>query len=201
MIIDEVKPVPKCNLTSENGSFAIASPDHAWMHCRESFAANWLTNEPIYFYCHRPKSVAAFIAKTEQIVGFGESVFAFTPHPRMLWVQTHDFWHQDAAEVRRSLFTALLRAGDEYNLDVGNYEQALYATAHLRETKDAVMRFLFGFTRFNMEEVVKLLGWAPDYKNGWYHIFSGRSRATVRTLLLPVEGAPRTMICNAELWT
>ena len=75
--------------------------------------------------------------------------------------------------MRRSLLTIFLRGGGKYLPADDNYEEALFSVRYAEQTKDAVMRFLFGFTTLNWPS-------KPNENFGWVSAFSHKSMSYTR---------------------
>jgi hypothetical protein len=50
--------------------------------------------------------------------------------------------------MRRSFFTAMLRAGQSYDIVENNFEEALWTNRYLRQSQYATLRFLRGYTEY-----------------------------------------------------
>lgn len=178
-----------------------------WEKCREQFSYKFTEVLQGFYFCHVPLegyNVASFIAKTEEIIGFvdflhsyASSQFCQTDRENVLWVEPSRFWSK--CEMRRQLFTILLRSGMNYNPAINNYEQALWSkdkmgNNYALETQLAIMRFLFGFTQY-VNDVV-------NYKTGWWTTFKDRPEQTVRKLLVRPEGEKKetSVIGLGKLW-
>ena len=102
--------------------------------------------------------------------------------------------------MRRSLLTILLRAGMLYNKDRDNYEQALFTEPYIVPTKQAVMRFLYGFTKYagpSMEPGTNL------ETKGWKMIFSKLKEEEIRRYLVSSRKKTHQLKCDIEsskLW-
>jgi hypothetical protein len=89
--------------------------------------------------------------------------------------------------MKRSLLTMFVRAGMVYDPIADNYEEALFSEkwsqhANLaKATKIAVMRFLFGFTKY----VGPTIEDQPTIEShGWHRIFEGLSEQSVKQYLI-----------------
>jgi len=182
-----------------------------WDHCREQFAPKWDGPTDGFYFSHgagESENVAGFICKTEEILTLiDRSGYSKTDRDTILWVRPSPFW--SCCEIRRSLFTILLRCGRLYNPERDNYEDSLYgksdsvpqAQEYVNATDLAVKRFLFGFTKY-----VKLPGLVDPssyyYKTGWVAIFKNKDLATIRQMLVLPEGEERlqTVIGLDAVW-
>lgn len=146
----ETKPLNILGATQGRaGSYAIARSPVRFENCRERFACQWHSRTKAIFFRHDAdgRKIAKFILKTEQIVHEKKHTnFALTTCKPVLWVEPSRFWMR--CRMRRALFTILLRAGMSYDPDQDNYEEALFSDAYAKSTRYAVMRFLFGFTKY-----------------------------------------------------
>ncbi len=208
--------------TPPPGQFALeaeAGKSCYWDRCREQFAPKWEPKHEGFFFSHEPgqsENVAGFICKTEVILDleslkaqWKKTTYSATDRDTILWVGPSMFWRE--CEMRRSLFTILLRCGMKYNPDKDDYEEALFGSKYGPITPDqeyavqtahAVKRFLFGFTRF-----VKVPG-TPEgsstfyNKTGWRETFKGREVDQIRQMLVWPEGEERftTLIGLDSIW-
>jgi hypothetical protein len=149
--LEDNKKVPALSATSARSGYFAVDQEHIYFEgCRERFATHWNSRTKAIFFKHNPgagKNIAAFIHKTEKIVNANmESKFALTNMDEVLWVAPSRFWMQ--CKMKRSLFTILLRAGRNYHIDSDNYEGALFGDSYANKTRQAIMRFLFGYTKY-----------------------------------------------------
>lgn len=193
--IDPIKQIHESLAKPHPGYFAIPGAGCIkWENCRERFNNNIFTSDLLgFFFSHEIgecENIAAFIDKTEDILGVPKSSFSKVNRPYALWVSPSDFWKK--CEVKRSLFTILLRAGRKYSLSIDNYEDALFSHEYISLTKNATKRFLFGFTEY-----------VPASYNpkGWVSIFSGKKVEEVKKRLVSPEGNNFFMVDSAALWT
>ena len=198
MIGDAIKPCPPTFCDSGVGYFAIDSPILRWERCRENFAGIFTADKQGLFFVCRDSSpgadvdVASFLIKTEEIIGLPEySTFLRTDNLRVIWVEPSSFWMTCA--MRRQVFTIFLRAGINYLADKDNYEDALWSEERARESKRAIMRFLFGYVRYipNQEE-----------KTGWVATFEGKDDDAIRKCLVLPSGCKEEycIIGAGKLW-
>lgn len=73
-----------------------------------------------------------------------------------LYIEISLFWMKKMH--RRSLLTALLRAGTNYT---GNFQNALYSVEYLSRTREAVEKFFKGYTEYNTD--VCFTGWQDEF--------------------------------------
>lgn len=187
MLTDLTKDAPPSTVVPISGSFFISN---TWHKCREQFAPFWKPEVDGFFFSHESghltrQGIADFVCRAEKVLELeGESTFSPTTIPTISWVEPHGFWKQ--CFMRRSLFTVLLRAGRQYKIDLDNFEEALYSEKYLNETKTAVMRFLFGFTTFNVTAARTIVNHSLDPNSsisGWYSVFCGRTESHVKAML------------------
>lgn len=213
--LDEIKAVkPSSYGGPQIGYFALDSEygTLSWDKCREQFAQRFCEATSGFFFCHNIDEgyrVAEFISKTEEILGFTDylhsyapSTFCKTSRNDVLWINVSRFWV--AHEIRRQFLTILLRAGMGYDSARNNYEEALWAMRgfdqdrlYCQETKNAVMRFLFGFTEYIATDI------QPTHRGGWVEVFKNKDESTIRHMLgLPKGERPvNCMVGLGKLWT
>ena len=197
----EPKLIMSANTDAEHGSFALDVSPLKFETCRERFACKFSRSTKGFYFKHpnnKGEDVAAFILKTENIVKVrSHSKFSKTNKPSVLWFEPAWFWR--SCRCRRSLLTILLRAGMIYEQDTDNYETALFTYKYIVPTKKAVMRFLYGYTKYVGPE----LGGSPTLEStGWKGIFDKSDAATVKKyLVLPraKKNDPKFDL-SEELW-
>lgn len=193
------------------GNFALESDElkvPVWDHCREQFASKFTESATgLYYsvYTNRGEDVAEFLFKCEELIGFKEekSSFCKTDKSTIIWIQASKFWMN--CQMKRSLLTVILRCGLNYNSDIKNFDEALFSdnfkeNKWARETKSAVLRFFFGFTKW--------LGVEKQYtpfmalKHGWHEEFHCQDNSFVRQKLILPEGETLepTIIGVESLW-
>lgn len=194
----EIKKVSEVKKAGRPGSFSIASNPLSWIGCRDHFLKIFHNSQKIFFMTivsGMYENVPSFILMTEEILkiqesGFEYSKFAKTNRSYVLGIEPSLFWRE--CEVKRSFFTALLRAGLEYNVKTNNYEEALYKRSYFRTTKMATMRFLFGHTKF-----------VPDSSRefrGWVNAFSKDNENSIRRKLQLPKKEEKFLIGLGSLW-
>lgn len=137
-----------------------------WYHCREQFQGNSARIKRLLF-CHHSElgvgySVATFLYRIERMLKLGKTEFGFsmcgpTKHVKVMWIEPSKWWL--CKPMRRSFFTAILRAGQKYNIQINNFESALWSNRYLRQSQYAVKRFLKGYTEYTGNEV----GWNRQF--------------------------------------
>lgn len=209
----------------KDGSFGIIearskSPldEVKWITCREAFANKFNNStEGFYFSCNvekrrwptgdggipkdYPVNVCEFMYKTESIIsefsGISEelcrSSFAKTNLKSVIWIEPSSFWK--SCPMRRSLLSIFLRSSITYSPFCDNYEDALYSYGYSKRTKNAIMRFLFGFTNFKLDQ-----GSAVTGRHGWLTFFEKKSDQEVKKHLQS-DGKEFFVLAKDALWT
>lgn len=106
-----------------------------------------------------------FIKKIESLIKLPKSKrikFKNTNYKDILYLTLGDFWK---TLVHRSLLTILLRAGERYDKKKDNWKNVILKDEYLSCTKQAINRFLKGYTRptFNYFDGRTFLGWVDEY--------------------------------------
>ena len=154
--------------------------------CRETFHSKWkFTQENILFRNEKSEieAVANFIWRVEGIL---ETVKRTKIGPcnkaGYTWIHVSPFWLRHP--MRRSFFTAALRAGRSYLPEKDNFEKALFSVTYFNNTqcvKNSVKRFLGGFT------------WYTGSIVGWYNAFYDKSDEQLEKLLVrPPHPIPKS---------
>lgn len=199
---DSRKQVSEIKQERRIGRFSISSNPLVWVGCRDHFLNVFGFNATGFFVTVKSgecEKSPAFILKTEEILdiqklGFSNSKFSLTNRSYVIWIEPSLFWRE--CEMKRSFFSALVRAGLNYCLQKNNYEDALYSSNYFKKTKLATIRFLFGNTDFQKE----FNGRSSKFR-GWVNAFSGKDEKSIRKKLLPVNGNKETsLIGNGSLW-
>jgi hypothetical protein len=210
---------PNCG-NPPRGNYAlegVGSQPIFWYYCREKFLVKFDEKTQGFFFSHdvdKGKNIANFISKFESILKLTQlnkpyttSTFSLTDHENVLWINVSSFWSD--CLFKRSLFTALLRSGSNYDLSTDNFDEALFSPTfkddekvnlYMRQTKNAVLRFMFGFTKY--------VGVYPSttateiIRHGWKDEFMNISVSKVRNkLILPEEENVDNNIVGLEtLW-
>ena len=175
------------------GSFSIRCEPLDWMYCRERFDGFFTPTLDQFFFSIAPNAsgpIAEFIWQTETILGVDKRTdFSKTNRNYCIAVSPSDFWRECA--MRRSLFTILLRCGSKYNPDQNNYEEALFSQRYMKETENAIRRFLFGFTK---------LWQAKKASYTWVANFRGATEQVCRKRLLSPDVPQESMLGAGSLW-
>lgn len=201
----------RCHVNPPVGNFALEiendqPKDVFWDHCREQFAAKF--NESIigFYFSHQIgkfNDIAEFINKFELIVGvLNRSCFSRTEKQSVLWIEPSEFWRN--CQMKQSLLTIILRCATNYDLSIDNFDDTLFGNykenTYLRETKSALLRFMFGFTKFT--GTTNYITNATTFiKHGWKEEFSKLDNCTVRRKLIsPGENTDFCIIGVESLW-
>lgn len=196
----EDKLIMSANTDAEKGSFALDISPLKFETCRERFACKFSRSTKGFYFKHpvgKSEDVAAFILKTEKVLKVRKcSGFSKTNKDSILWYEPAWFWK--TCRCRRSLLTILLRAGMIYDASQDNYEEALFGYKYARVTKNAVMRFLYGYTKY----VGPPLGGSTNLESkGWKTIFDGQEIETIKNYLVsPRERTKPKFDLKNELW-
>jgi len=203
-----VPPSGNFGMLSACGSYV-----QSWDHCREQFAVKFTETTKKFFFAHesgRGLAVASFILRFEDVLRLGRqedfesSNFKMTNFSRLMLCCPGDFWL--SCYYRRSLLTLLLRCGLNYDHQKDNFDDALFGSQHkenqyIRDTKQSVMRFMYGFTRFTGE--APAASGVTVIKHGWKEEFEGLDTNSLRARL--VAPTPRSKECSfvgsESLWT
>lgn len=179
----EKRTITSLQIKAKAGSFAKEGDQFYFEECREKFAPYFTDKTNGFYFKHgigQVLGVARFVLKTEKILKLPEhSRFGKTNRKTILWVEPSTFWK--TCEMRQSLYTLILRAGLCYVPEQDNYESALLGEEFIKHTKDAIARFLFGFTKYRGPA---LGGSSTLRQTGWHHIFSYASKKTIRSYLV-----------------
>jgi len=201
----------KCHVQPPVGNYALeAEPpkDVHWDHCREQFAAKFNELTPGFYFSHpvgKSHDVGEFLAKFETIIGLTAfSTFSKTEKESVLWIVPAAFWTN--CQMKRSLMTIILRCGINYDSAKDNFDDALFGeykeTTYVKETRSAMLRFMFGFTKFT-GTLNPITSTSSVIKHGWREEFQKLDDSTIRRRLVLPEGAAResSIIGVESLWT
>jgi len=197
----------------DSGRYALdaESPKQpSWEACREQFASKINADTVGFFFSHQPgqiENVAGFMAKSEEILDLDErSKYSHTDKPIVMWVEPARFWMN--CWVKRSFLTILLRCGMYYDPEKDNYEEALFgegsytdkAREYTQVTRPAVMRFMFGFTKFVAPPDL-LVPTGTLHRTLWVEVFKNRSVKELKHLLVAENPTPGFGLLGADaLW-
>lgn len=192
--------------TPLKGNFSLDSNPVAWENCREQFAAKFHENITGFYFSHAPDKgddIAEFLTKFENVINVPNTCFSKTNRSFAIWIEPASFWRN--CEIKRSLLTIILRAAANYDKNKDNFDDALFNplfsdNQYIRETKLAIMRFMFGFTSFTGN--YKNIPSATVHKNGWREEFQYADEPSIRRLLVKPtkEKEISTLIGLDTLW-
>lgn len=173
-----------------------------WYNCRENFASQFTDKVVGFFYSMPPYSldiISKFIGKFEKIIEVPSSLFVATNKVNVLWFEPTEFWR--SCLIRRSLLTALLRCAVNYKEN--NFDEVLFSPAYnenrwIRETKEATLRFLYGYTHWTGSYKVNADHMHQKY--GWHEEFRFLNQWEVRKRLIAVQPKEVSMIGVESLW-
>lgn len=156
-----------------------------WFYvCREEFHRAFTVRCPDILFVHgagRTRNVTTFIDQVELRLKLKHRTEGGpTQNARVSWFTVAPFWM--AQPMRRSLFTILLRAGRSYTMKVRDFEDALYSDGYLRDTQEAVERFLAGYTYYTG----RTAGWHRAFGAGedWWGYRERVTTEGIRRLLI-----------------
>lgn len=154
-----------------------------WETCRDRFQ---LTSDPVaymQFVFHAPgrvDDVIEFIRTIEQIIRLpaeSQLTLSKTSQKNVLHVTLTPWWKY---RLRRSLLTALLRCGQAYTEHSGaGFERALWSQGYTNSTKEAVLRFLGGYTSSKLKKRAGFYG--------WQQLFSFNTKAQAEHVLVKLK--------------
>ncbi len=165
--------------TSDHFGILSKTGTASWFGCREQFHRAIMKRQKrdfIYSYSKEYHDrIKNFIGEFERRLGLPKTRIIPTNSPYCLYVETGEFWEQQP--IRHSLFTALIRAATKY--DGSNFDSALYSRYYLSDTKEAVERFLDGYT------------WYVGNSGQWHSTFSRRKTPDfAERILIKAEMVP-----------
>jgi hypothetical protein len=160
--------------------------------CRESFGRHFGRIKR-FLFCHKGcgLEIATFLNCVERKLKLDKQGFEFsrcgpTQHCKVMWIEPSKWWSMNS--MRQSFLTAVLRAGQSYNISLGNFESALWSDRYLRQSKYAVTRFLDGYTHYTG----MLEGWNNQFfwGDGWGKPIPPTPQEVDRLLVKPVFDEP-----------
>lgn len=173
-----------------------------WQSCREIFSATMKKPGFKGFYIVTRNSVdntAKFIYKTEEVLNLSEkTTYNKTTCSEVLKINMTRFWLD--SYIKRSLFTILVRLGDQYDPEKDNYEKVLFhptkrPTEGYRYTLSAVKRFMYGFTVYDSPEPYYSPGTTLE-GSGWCSLF-GKADSWKKLIKKDKKASP---IAIGKLW-
>lgn len=170
----------------------------SWESCRDVFKNHFQQNVEGFFFSIKGTShelIAEFVWNFEKILRVSgcelkHSSFSKTSRPTLLWTAPSEFWKE--CELRRSLFTILVRTALFYRQT--NFEDCLFdftekgnkwARKYLKTTKEALERFMLGYTQINYEHKrIAQLSKGSQSTFGWLQVFGGVPSSALKTMLV-----------------
>lgn len=144
----------------------------------------------------RVHNVMCFLTKCELVLETTPSSFAYVNRPHILFIAPASFWMN--CVLKRSLLTILLRCGTKYQREKDNFEEALFGHEHVKSTKNAVMRFMYGYTNY-VGVPIKETALSSIHSKGWVKNFRDSTISFAReNLVLPKEVEPIGEIVELE---
>ncbi len=204
----ETKKITSCWVNPPKGNFALESENGLkWDHCREKFAAKFDETINGFYLSHElnaGRNVASFFHKFESIINCNTNIkfsrYKKTSRNTILWIEPSKFWVD--CHMKRSLLTLLVRCGMNYDYKKDNFDDALFGnykeSQYLRETKSAVLRFMFGFTKFTGSLSDK--PYATVIKHGWREEFLNIDDYTIRKKLISPDSIQQNIVGLESLW-
>ena len=170
-----------------------------WDTCREQFAAKFNENIEGFYFSHKENKgydIANFLCRFEIVIksshdqyNFDFSEYCLTSSPCVLYVKLSKFWRE--CFYKRNLFTMLLRCAQNFDSTQNNFDEVLFdekykETLYVNETKMAVIRFMFGFTKYT--GVPPIIGGTTVVKHGWKEEFHKLEIHDLRMKLVLPDG-------------
>ena len=194
------------------GAYAVDGEKISWVKCREQFAAKFSHSVDGIYFVHKKgkgESVAAFILQAEKVLGIHykeRSIFSKTNKDNVIWVSVSCFWKE--CELRRSLFTILLRAGMDYSIEENNFSKTLFSNLYVKQTEVAIKRFFFGFVNFRIQMVTThypgshRVGPSQFVRKGWVNVFKDAGFKDIKQILVkPAKKNPEyNFLAVGTLW-
>jgi hypothetical protein len=176
------------------GAFFIRGRSN-WYKCREQFAKHFSKDTNGFYVSleHECSNIGLpeFLAITEDLLSIEEpSVYQKSTNPVAIFVRPSEFWR--SCPIRRSLFTILLRAGLAYRPRYNTWEDAIYTQEYIRITRKAVLRFMYGSTKFVPGERDRA-GWVTTFR----HCTEDEIR---RKLIFPGGSSEFGIVGTGTLW-
>lgn len=216
VIIKEIKKLKQIYNNPGNGYFAIDEQFPKalrWQNCREKFLANFFCKSKGLFFTHYENTnedIASFIVKCEKILQdsnnlyqFKNTIFKKTNDIKIIWIQPSDFWLN--CIFKRSLLTLLLRCSLNYKVTNDNFDECMFSEKYeenrlARETKNAIIRFFYGFTEYQGNSSMNLEN-ESIITQGWHFEFKERSLCYLKQVLQkPVINNSRNITGIDTLW-
>lgn len=160
------------NFNCKIGSFSYkkyAGENNAWVFpffwsCREQFQPHFFRKTSILYGCENHEVAATKVAKLileiekELELPF-RTMVGPTSTQSVMWLKTNSWW--SISSIRRSFFTAMLRAGLNYDPKKTLLDN-LCSCSYFRDTRAATQLFLKGHTK----TVMRTTGWHSTFYHG-----------------------------------
>lgn len=203
-----IKKITSCWVNPPKGNFALENENGLkWDHCREKFAARFNDVNGFYFSheINAGKNIATFFHKFESIINCNSNIefsrYQKTSRNTILWVEPSKFWTN--CHMKKSLLTLIIRCGMNYDFKKDNFDDALFGnykeSQYLKETKPAVLRFMFGFTKFT-GTLNNISSYATVVKHGWREEFLNLDEYTIRKKLVSPDSLQQNIVGLESLW-
>jgi len=186
--MSEAIRIPKLSILPIAGAF-LKLDDVLWYECRETFHRH-CPRVREFLFCHRrdihndgtgtSERIAEFVKKIESKLKVQpRSELCPTQYRMIVYVKMSPWWRKS---IRRSLFTAFLRAAQTYNGH--NFYESLFDKKHdlnnfyTQNTEAAVRRFLDGHIHYK--------GWVAEWWDAFYgtNDYKPHSESELRKLLV-----------------
>lgn len=146
-----------------------------WHYCRDIFHPQ-LYNLDLFFFSHdtnKSYNIASFMERVERKANIDYfSEYGPTQRKSIMWIRPSKWW--TLKSMKRSLFTILLRCGNNYNPRKRNFKEALLSDPYAAATEYAINRFLSGYTHYTGKQK----GWLDQFYE------SRLSKEDINSLLL-----------------
>jgi len=198
IIFKEKKINPSMHFAVKEGCYGLDVCPHKFYACREEFAITWNENTTGFFFTHladKGYSIATFLKKIEIVLKQSKfSQYAMTNRDTILWIEPSMFWKE--CRMKRSLLTILIRAGMIYDPMKDNFEEAIFSEKFIKSTRLAVMRFLYGFTKYIgptiEDQAIEIYGWK--------YIFESHNEEYVKNCLVSSDEKYVPSARIADIW-
>lgn len=217
-LLEEIKKIKQIYNTPGNGYFAVEElyPKALnWQNCREKLLANFLNKSRGLFFTHYnnlSEDIATFITKCENIlqnsneeIKFKYTLFKKTNYKNITWIKPSEFWLD--CIFKKSLFTLLLRCSLNYKTTNNNFDECMFSEKYeenklARETKDAILRFFYGFTEYKGNQHVTVnIENTSIIKQGWHFEFQNRTLCYLKQVLQkPLNYKSKNISGTNTLW-
>lgn len=160
---------PKCFLIpNETYSYR-----NQWFSCRELFSPYFTSATESFMFSVKEndeaENISNFFKKIEDKLNLNDSIrISSTSSRKVVLVEPSKWWAKSFC--RRQLLTILLRCSLSYKGN--NFEEALYSIEYASGTRNAVERFLNGYT------------YGRIYSRGWYATFKNKPKEWVDLKLI-----------------